>query len=168
MKRGEQGFSHIEILVAMVIVALLTGVAMLSTFQVINVTRSTNDHMTAVRQVQNAGYWISRDALMAKNVIVDLESADFLILTWTEWGYDEDSIYHTVTYSFPDLPSESGKLMRTHWSSAGANEETMVAEYISSALDATYETTVLTVQITASFGEASETKEYTVWRRPEF
>jgi len=177
IKRDQGGFTLIELLVVMAIAALMVGAASMTTFQVTDITRRSNDHMTAVRQVQNAGYWISRDALMAEQVIVDSdpETADFLTVLWTEWGYGEDSIYHSVIYSFQDLSQGIAKLKRTHWSSAGANEQTLVAEYIyynpddpDDTTKVSYQSPVLTMQITASLGEAKETKEYRVCGRPEF
>ena len=187
MKRSERGFTLIEILLVMAIVALIAGAATMATFQVINVTNRSNNHMTVIRQVQNAGYWISHDALMAESVITgNLTPPDFLFLTftWTEWGYEddhhgEDTIYHLVTYSFSfqDLSDGIGKLRRTHWSTAGANEQTLVAQYVYYNQDdlddpdnptASSDNSVLTMQITASLGEAEETREYTVWHRPNF
>ena len=116
MKRSEGGFTLIGLLVSMAIVALITGAATTSIFQVFNVTTRSSDHVTVIRQVQNAGYWISQDAMEAEHVIVDDDPAtpEFLILNWTEWGYDEDSIYHVVTYSFQDLSEGIGKLMRNN------------------------------------------------------
>ena len=169
MKPSERGFTLIELLIGMAIVALMAGAATMATFQVLNITKRSNDQMTVIRQVQNAGYWISHDALMAENVITgNLTPPDFLILVWTEWG--EPPTFHKVTYSFQDLPDdEIGKLRRTYWSSAGADEQALVAEYIHyNTTTANYTSPVLTVQIAASLGEAEETREYTVWRRPNF
>ncbi len=181
MKRCERGFTLIELLVVIALIALLSSGAGIAVVQSITVTKSSNDHTTVIRQVQNAGYWISRDALMAENVLVDNdpETAEFLTITWTEWVYDGDSIYHSVTYSFQDMDDGIGKLiLRTHWSREGEDEVTfvtLVAEYIdSNTTYATYESyepdedPVLTVQITSSLGEANQTREYTVWSRPNF
>ena len=180
MKRSERGFTLIELLIVLAIVALIAGAAGAATLQLFASTKRSNDHMTAVRQVQNAGFWISRDAMMADNTTFNNETpANFLVLTWTEWSYEEDkdSIYHSVTYSIEDLPDGTRKLVRTHWSSAGADEQTLVAEYIyydsedpenHTDTEATYDSPVLTVQIAASIGEASETKEYQIWHRPNF
>ena len=134
IKRDQRGFTLIELLVALAIVALIAGAAVMTMFQVINVTKSSNDRMTVIRQVQNAGYWISHDTLMAQSVVVDddPETAEFLILTWTEWGYGEDSTYHSVTYSFQDLSDGIGKLKRTYKVGDGEGETTLVAEYIDS------------------------------------
>ena len=194
MRRSERGFTLIELLVVIAIVALIAAAASMSTFQVMNVTKRSNNHVTVVRQVQNAGYWICRDALMAENVVVDNQTpSNFLILTWVEWDYEEGeegSVYHKVTYSFQDLSNGIGKLSREH-STYNADQEpiesetNLVAEYVYYNSDdsddpdntnATYEppveapeqAPVLTVQITASLGEASETREYQVLPRPDF
>jgi len=165
IKRDQRGFTLIELLVAMAIVALIAGAATMATFQVINVTKSSNDRMTVIRQVQNAGYWISHDTLMAEHMIVDddPETAEFLILTWTEWGYGEDTIYHRVTYSFQDLSDGIGKLKRTYWSSAGASEQTLVAQYIDLATASFSEQDgVWKLTIQACAGTETETREYEI------
>ena len=186
MKLSERGFTLVELLVVIAIMSLITLGATMTTFQIINVTRRSNDHVAAVRQVQNAGYWISRDALMAQNAVVgnDPETEDeleFLTLTWTEWGYDDDSYYHEVIYSFQDLSGGIGKLERQYvvydddWDEV-VNKTNLIAEYVyyNPVLDpgdttkADYANPVLTAQITASLGEASETKEYRVKHRPDF
>jgi len=179
IKRDQRGFTLIELLVTTAIVALMVGAAAMATFQGINITQRSNDHMTAIRQVQNAGYWISRDALMAEQVIVDDDPAtvDFLTLLWSEWDEDKHShpINHSVTYYFEDIAGGITKLKRIHWSSAGADEQTLVAEYIyynpndpDDTTKVSFQSPVLTMQIAAYFGEAEETKEYTVQRRSNF
>jgi len=174
MKQGEKGFTIIELVVAFTIMALVGSAAAATTFQVFRGTGRNNDHMTAVRQVQNAGYWISRDAQMAQSVTADnLTLPDFLVLGWTEWDEAGDPIYHSVTYFFEDLIDGIGKLKRSHWSSAGANEQTLLAKYIYYDSDdpdntskASYQSPVLTVQLTSLFEEARETREYRIKHRP--
>ncbi|UCD53985.1 MAG: type II secretion system protein [Dehalococcoidia bacterium] len=184
MKRSERGFSLTEVMVATGVIALIVCGAATAAVQTINVTKRSNDHMTTIRQAQNAGYWISRDTQMAENVIVDDDplTPEFLTITWTEWGYDIDSKYHSATYSFQDLSDGIGKLKRDHsiYDDAGVEIEkdtTLVAEYVYFDTDdpgnpnntnASYQSPVLTLQTTASLGEASETKEYQAWRRPNF
>ena len=81
MKQGERGFTMIEWIVSTAIMALIAGAAIMSTFQVVNDTEQTNDRMIVVRQVENAGYWISRDAQLATSLDTEnLTSPDFLIL----------------------------------------------------------------------------------------
>ena len=153
---------------------LASGAAGAAIFQTLRDTQRNNDHIAAVRQVQNAGYWISRDAQMAQNATTDnLTLPDFLILSWTEWDDAGDPIYHSARYFFENLTDGIGRLKRNHWSSAGANEYTLVAEYIyydpdnvDDTSNASYQSPVLTVQLTALFEGALETREYRIKHRP--
>ena len=173
MKLGEKGYTFIELVVAIAIIALVSGAAAIATFQVFKGTERNNNYMTAVRQVHNAGYWISRDTQMAQSVTADnLTAPDFLLLTWTEWDDAGAPTYHSVTYFFEDLTDGIGKLKRNHWSSAGASEQTLVAEYIyynpddpDNTSKASYQSPVLTVQLTALSEEILETREYRINRR---
>ena len=177
MKQGEKGFSTIELLIALFIIGLIGFAATTTIFQVITCTERSNNHMTAVRQVQNAGYWISRDSQMAESVATDnLSAPDFIFLTWTERDYDGgDSTYHSVTYFFEGLSGGIGKLKRNHWSSIGANDDILVAEYIVydpddpvNTSNVSYQKPVLTVKVMALFEDASEAREYQASRRQNF
>ena len=176
MKLGEKGFTLIEFLVSITIIVLASGAAGAAIFQVVRGTESNNNHITTIRQVQNAGYHISRDAQMAQSVTADgLTSPDFLVLNWTERDYVDDPTYHSVTYFFEDLTDGVGKLKRSHWSSTGINEQTLVAEYIYYDPDApddtskaSYQSPVLNVQLTSLFEKTRETREYKINLRPNF
>ena len=176
MKLGEKGFTHIELIVALAIIALIGSATATATIQVLRGTERNNNHITAVRQVQNAGYWISRDAQMAQSVTADnMTPPDFLVLNWTEWDDAGDPTYHSITYFFENLTDGLGKLKRNHWSSAGINEQTLVAEYIyydpddpDNTSKVSYQSPVLTVQLTALSEEIRETREYMINLRPNF
>ena len=180
MKRSERGFALVEILVVMAIVALIGSAASMATSQVITGTKRSNDHMTAIRQVQNAGYWISRDVLMAQSIAAgdDPETAEiveFITLNWTDWdeGKKKDSKYHLVTYSFEDMADGIGKLKRQYLiyedGKEKGNEVTLIAEYIYYDPDNPASSSfspepdgrwILTIQ--ARKGTATETREYEV------
>ena len=176
MKQGEKGFTFIELIIAATIISLVAGAAAIATFQVLPGTARNNNYITAVHQVHNAGFWISRDAQMADRIIADnLTSPNFLVMNWTEWDDPENPVYHSATYFFADLTDGIGKLKRTHWSSAGANEETLVAKHIYYApsdpddtSQASYQSPVLTVQLTALSKETIESREYRISHRPNF
>lgn len=175
MKLNENGFSYIELVVSLTIAALIAGAAAITSVQVLKGTGSNNDYITTVRQVQNAGFWISRDARMAQNVIAaNLTPPNFLVMYWTE-DYTDDPIYHSATYFFEDLDDGIGKLKRSHWSSAGANEELLVAQYLyydpadpGKSCKASYSNRELTVELTALSGESRESREYKTNHRPNF
>ncbi len=176
MKQSEKGFSLIELLIATTIITLISGAAGIAIFQVCKGTERNNNYVTAVHQVHNAGFRISRDTQMAQNVITDnLTSPDFLLLSWTEWDDPENPVYHTATYFFEDITDGIGKLKRRHWSSSGANEQTLVANHIYYApgdpddtSKVSYQSQVLTVQLTALREETMETREYKITHRPNF
>ena len=176
MNQGEKGFSFIELIIAIGIMALISGAAAIATFQVCKGTDRNNNYITAVHQVQSAGYWISRDTQMAQGVTTaNLTSPDFLALSWTEWDDNNDPIYHTATYFFEDLTDWIGKLKRRHWSSSGANEQTLIATHIYYApgdpyntSNVSYQDSVLTVQLSALSEKIMETREYRVRHRPNF
>lgn len=176
MRQDENGFTIIEMIMAIAIIAMIGLAANMTIFQVINGTGRSNSHMTAVRQVQNASYWISRDAQMAESVITDnLSPTDFIVLTWTERDYGSGDTYHSITYFFEELSDEIGKLKRNHWSSAGANAEILVAEYIFydpddpvNSSNVSYQDSILAVKLVALFGDAGETREYRISRRQNF
>ncbi len=176
MKQGQRGFTFIEVAVATAVITLIAGAATMTTSSILRDTGRTNDRMTVVHQVENAGYWVSRDTLMADRLSAEnLTLPEFFILNWTDWGYDEDSVYHSVTYSIEDISGGIGKLKRTHQDSAGMNEQMLVAQYIyydqsdpANTSNVSYQSPLLTLKIASVFGDARETREYKIYRRSNF
>lgn len=176
MRAGEKGFTAVELMLALGIMAIIASAASTSTFQILRGTERSNKYITAVRHVENAGYWLSRDAQRAESVAYDdLEPPNFLILAWTEWVTVSDPVYHTATYSFANLTDGVGVLTRNHWSNAGASEQTLVSDYIYYApgdpektSKVSYTSPVLTLQLTSLFSGVMETREYKIGRRPNF
>lgn len=126
MKQGEGGFTFIELLMVTIIIALITGAATMAIFQVVRGTERSNDHMIAINQVQNAGYWISRDTQMAENVTVGLTLPNFLILLVEEESGDQ----YQVTYTLEDMPGSELKKLQRHLIREGSDNTTFVAQYI--------------------------------------
>ncbi len=174
MKRSEKGYTFIELIIAVTIMVLVSGAASIAIFQTLKGTEANNTHINAVRQVQNAGYWICRDARMAQSVDTDnLTPPDFLVFNWREWDDNDEEIFHTSTYFFEDLTDGTGKLKRTHWSSAGVNHQTFIADHIyydpgdpDDTSQASYQASVLTLQLTSLVEDAMETREYRIKHRP--
>ena len=172
MKLGEKGFTLIELVIAIAIIVVATGSASAAIFQIFKNTQRNSNHMTAVHQVHNAGYWISRDTQMAQSVTADgLTPPEFLILSWTE---DSSGDNYQVVYTLEDIPGSAlKKLQRDHSINGGANELTLVAQYIDPASEKTkseFTNGVLTLTITATVSTASpsgsETRVYRVVPRP--
>ena len=104
--KGEKGFTITELLIGMIIMAIVVLAASMSIGQMYRITRLNNDWSIAVRQAQNAGYWLSHDAIMSIDIMGDnnltSESGNFT-LEWIEW--DTGNI-NFINYSL--IPSPDG------------------------------------------------------------
>lgn len=69
--KDQRGFTLIELLVALAITGAIAGGIVTAIFQIFTVNTQSNEHMLAIRQVQNAGDWISHDTQMAQSIDAD-------------------------------------------------------------------------------------------------
>jgi len=173
MKLGEKGYTYIELVVAITIAALVAGAATLAIFQVLKNTERSSNHMTTIRQVQNAGYWISCDTQIAQSVTADnLTSPDFLVLSWTE---ESSGDVYQVVYTLENMPeSELKELRRNQSINGGASSTTLVAQHIDPDPEKTkceFTNGTLILTVTATVGEGSrtdgETRTYEIVPRPD-
>jgi len=161
----EKGFTLVEVLVALAILGSITGVMAMTVSQTITGSGRSNDQATVLNQIQNAGYWIVRDAQMSQNDKVGaFEDHPHKVVSFKWWDWSDG----TKKLRRADYTLEDNKLIRTFRRHEGKEEEspnikteTVVAMYIEQA-GSTYDGKLLTVSITARFGEASLTKEYQV------
>jgi len=163
MKLGEKGFTLVELVVATAITVLASGAAGAAIFQVFRDTERNSDHLTAVCQVQNAGYWISRDVQMAQSVTADnLTPPDFLVLSWTEEGSGDE---YQVVYTLENmLESELKKLHRNQSINGEASTTLLVAQHIDPDPEKTkceFTNGLLTLTVTATVGDGSLTESET-------
>ena len=162
INKGQKGFTLTDLILAIAITVIITAVITLTVFQVIAGSARTKNHMTAVRQVQSAGYWVSHDAQMAQDVTTDDDpgTPELVTLTWTEWESPKHS--HEVVYSLVD-----NDLQRSDSVDGEAPTVAPVAEYIDANTSCAWDGFVLTFTVTATVGEQSETRTYEVMPRPE-
>lgn len=166
--RNQQGFTLVELLVAMVICSLLIGGITTTVVQAFTCPTQSNDHMTAVKQVENAIECIRHDVVQTQIMEPNGDSGFPLQLTWVDW----DNTKSEVTYSL-----QEGKLKRdcVTYDGEGAiieKQTRIVAEYIVSDPEMTYcqaDGKVLTLKITATidgYKTSSETRLVEILARP--
>jgi len=163
--RNQKGFTLIEMLVVIALTGIIAAAATMAIHQVLTGTVLSNDQNTAINQVRNAGYWISRDALMAQSVNITGASDFPLTLRWTDRDHNE----HQVDYTLEDMPSGTFKrLQRQETINDAQVTTTTVGQYIDVGnTDCHWDGEVLTVNITAQVGDKTETRTFQVKPRPD-
>ncbi len=142
MKQLERGFTLIELLMVTAILGLIVNGATMSIYQVLKNTERNRNQMTAVSQVQNAGYWVSLDAQRAQTV--DAEGLGgggmSIVVSWqqSESGSLEESGQYTDTLYFA-LSGNSGSSW-SDWETAftgdnppGFFSQTIPSQYITNS-----------------------------------
>jgi prepilin-type N-terminal cleavage/methylation domain-containing protein len=92
LKVTEKGFTLIEMLIAIAIGAAIMSVMVAAVIVIMRTTSQNDEWNVNLRQVQNAGHWISGDALMAQQVKTNTPGV-FLELIWNDWNNDNDVQY---------------------------------------------------------------------------
>lgn len=160
-----------EMLIVLGIMGAIGGVMALTTATIVRITPQSNDQMIALRQVQNAGYWISRDVQMAQTIDSAPATGEFLKLTLKVVG-DADI---TVIYKLAGMSSLK-QLMRTSEREGVIISTMLVAEDIyydpdgdpgnsTKIINEDLQTPPLSIRITAKSGDAMVIKKYEATQR---
>ena len=172
VNNNQKGFTMIEVVIAIAITAIITGGIIMTIFQVFDGNTRSSNHMIAVRQVQNAGYWVSHDTLMALSVEPTADPDGLpLTLTWTDWNGDEHEVVYTLL--------ADNELQREHYinydpvTNPDPDSTIFVAEYINpdpAKTNCQFTSGELIMTVTATVGsgsqESSETRVYRILPRP--
>jgi len=155
INKNQKGLTLIEILVAIAVSSFIGVGIMAAISQMFTVNALSTNHVNAVKQVEKAVYWLSRDAQMAQIVQPAGGSGFPLNLSWVEW----DNAGHQVTYTL-----ENDKLRRSHSVNGGEPSWITVAEHMNTnpeKLNCQFASGVFTFKVTTSisgFRSASETR----------
>ena len=146
--KSQRGISLIELVIALAITGAITGGITLSIFQTLDYSSRGNARMEAVKQVENAIFWLSRDAQMAQEVTVTADPDGFPVtFEWVEWEGDEITVIYSIA---------SGEMTRSH----SDDGDMVVARYINEDYNMTncdYANWVFSFMITATVSGYPET-----------
>ena len=165
-RSSQKGLTLVELLIAMTVAAMIAGAVVASMFQLFTVSDRNSDWNAAFTQVQNAGYWVSHDAVQAQEVTL---TPDFITLDWVDW--DGTNAYKVV-YTLEGT-GELRELKRTYSFEEGGvpqpEETVIIAQYIvpgQANTDCSWHENVLTLVITAQVGDQVVSRTYKVEPRP--
>ena len=152
--RRQDGFTLIEVLIALGIAALITGVLGTAIFQILDRSARGGETVRALNDIQNAGQWLYLDGERAETTDL-VESASPVDNMRLDWVADSQS--HTVSYSISGT-----ELVRDH-----NGVVTTVARYVSNA-DFSISNRLITINLTSTPGSTGASKDitYNVWLRP--
>ncbi|MDD4923682.1 MAG: prepilin-type N-terminal cleavage/methylation domain-containing protein [Dehalococcoidales bacterium] len=166
--KKQKGFTLIELIVAGAIGVLVIGALVAVVWQLFNTSASSSGNMMAVRQVQNAGYWISQDALQAQEISTayDADSGKVLELIWYEYEEIRNGDGNVISYAKGAghkavFLLNAGKLTREYYTSPVSDNNNFslqktsyIAEYLEYDPDSSivYTTGKLVLTLTANTG----------------
>jgi prepilin-type N-terminal cleavage/methylation domain-containing protein len=100
LNKQQGGFTLIELIVGLALASLISVAVAMTMGLIFKVNASSSHRVDAIRQVQNAGMWITQDVQTAQNITVG--GSHFLEVLWTDWDgikYKVDYDYSTVVTS---------------------------------------------------------------------
>jgi prepilin-type N-terminal cleavage/methylation domain-containing protein len=162
--RNQKGMTLVELMMAVGVTGIILSGIGFVIYRVLDTNSRASTHMTAVKQVENAVHFISRDAEKAQFALNpaavsphSFGESPFLVLTWVN---DFDNTAGSVTYT-----RDGTKLVRTYTDSSGQAAVNVVAEHID--FDRTFwgltasqtEAPVLTFTVTSTINTAKPSTE---------
>jgi prepilin-type N-terminal cleavage/methylation domain-containing protein len=159
---GQSGMTMIELVMALAVTAIIGTAVTAAVAQVFDTNVRSSNHMVAVRQVQNAGYWFSRDAQMAQSVDTSV-SGKLVRLQWTDF----ENTLHTADYTLVDGASGLKDLERDI-----DGDVVVVGQFIDpDETSVVFAGGKLALTVTASVGnndtQGNETRIYEIKPRPQ-
>jgi prepilin-type N-terminal cleavage/methylation domain-containing protein len=121
LSKQQSGFTLIEVMIGIVIVSVISIAVAMIMGAILKVSAGSSHRVTAIRQVQNAGMWVTQDVLSSQTVTIG--GSHFLEVLWADWDgtkykvdYDYDTavptdlvrryyVKHPADAAFPSTPT---------------------------------------------------------------
>jgi prepilin-type N-terminal cleavage/methylation domain-containing protein len=143
----QEGFTLIEIIIGIAVSSLLLLGINTGIYQIFRVSNLNSAHVAAVKQVENALFYINRDIQMSQKVETNV-SGNWLRLNWTGWDDNSDNVItyilnnsvitrkYYVNDSLADQKQIASKITAVSAVSPGIDEEAWTIEISSTAASA--------------------------------
>jgi prepilin-type N-terminal cleavage/methylation domain-containing protein len=157
--KRQNGYGLIEMIAGLALVGILTtGIA---TFAVQTITEGarTDNRMQAMMQVENAGFWVSRDVQMAANLTLGDNAGFPLQLDWVDIDQNE----YQVTYNITER-----QIKRSLVQNDEESVQTLIAKDINSAPSFTnlsYTGGLLIFNVNSTFADINVSRSYQIKKR---
>jgi type II secretory pathway component PulJ len=161
-KKKQQGYSVLEIVISLALIGIL-GVGITGfTIQTFTYSMTSENRMKAMMQVDNAGYWVSRDVQMSANITLGEYAGFPLELIWTDTDQNEYQVSYTLNGS---------EIKRSVAKNGQENLHTLIAQSINPAINLTnftFTDGLLVFKVTATLGSNDVSRTYQIKKRLEF
>jgi type II secretory pathway component PulJ len=150
----------VEFVIALALVGVLGAGITTFTVQTITESNRSSFHTQAIQQLENAGYWVSRDVQMAQTVAPGPTAGFPLSANWT----DENQNTFQVTLSI-----NGTQLQRSLVKNSGAPQNMLLVQSINSSPTLTscnYTNSLLTFNATSQIKNWSVSRTFQIKKRP--
>ena len=135
-KCRQKGLTLVELIIALAIASIIMAALSGAVYQVLAGSARSTNNMAAMRQVQQVGHEISRDALQARPaeiMISDNPEEPILTIVWREvYAFNEDGREDKLHKS--EYFIENGVLTRQYYDKIEDEEDEAEYEYLSSKM----------------------------------
>jgi prepilin-type N-terminal cleavage/methylation domain-containing protein len=161
--KKESGFTLIELLISTAILAVVVAGLSLTINTIMNTYNIARDKSIAMRQVQNAGYWMTQDIQRVESPPPNLSSFPIQMQCYTG-----DDLSDTVTIAYSIVTEDE---VNRIYKSVNGGENMLIADYIintpdktsiSSSTDNVTGEKYYILEVTASFNAAEESGIYVI------
>lgn len=156
VKRGEAGFSLVELLVASAVAAMVLGLLSAAALQFLRTTDRGHDSLSVLRDHGTAFQWLNRDAQMAVSPLATVEPAGVTL----QWADAVGGVAHVSSYA-----QSGGDLVRTLSVNGTPSSQAVARNVAPSGFSASRTGDLLTVSITSTQGDTTQTRTESIYMR---